>query len=173
MTTAGEHLAGFAVSSRPRIPAEVRTRLDPCQPFCLWPEELRRAIESDVLVSMAASVAELTLTGHLGRQEPAVAEQAAELIAAHPATEEDLSWAQEVVDAPSAEEHNDVKTIAKATWTAHGRDLASAGAWLEYMTAQTRALVSLHADQIVRLGDVLADNPLLSGEAIAAMLRAP
>jgi hypothetical protein len=168
-TVAGTHLAGVTVSSRPRLPRPVLDGFDPCQPFCRWPVELRRSIEADVLYAMAGSVAELMLTGSLGRQEPMVAEAAAELVAAHPPTDEDRSWAAEVVDQPI--KHNDTEQVARATWTAHGRDLASAQTWLEHMEAQCRALVEAHAEKIIRIGDVLAQNPLLGGEALAAMLR--
>lgn len=78
---------------------------------------------------------------------------------------------ERLVDDP-AEAESDAEAVAILAVSVLGTDLASMHAWLSYLEGQARTLVLAEAPKITRLADVLRLRHTLSGEAVAAVLRA-
>lgn len=171
----GTHLAGCARSVVRPVPEVVWGLVNVEQPFCLWPSEVRSGLEDDVLVWIAGDLASLLLAPpKSGRQVPTIVERAAaeveQLVATAPEpSQAELAALCVIVDTPGL---SDADQIARTAWMTHGRDLASANAWLGYLEAQCRAVIATQAGNIQAVARALALRRTLSGEQVAALLRA-
>lgn len=169
-TEPGEYSNGVCRSVPPSAPPGTFDPVNIARPFFLWPEAARRLLEARTMIVMGGDVAADLLDDPDARVPDTVAvrivEQMAEL--PEPGMEERAELAAMVndEDAPSDEDQ-----VTKMVWAAHGGDLASAKAWLDYLYRQVRQIVRAEADRILALADVLAVQPTLTGEMVAALLR--
>jgi len=159
------------------VPESDFAGVDVDKPFSTWPGSARAAIESRVIQLLAGELAALMLApapARLGRVGPTVVEEAAEQAAALAAnlpqpTAADVADLAAGVDIP---DQSDAAKIAEWCWSVHGSDHASAALWLGYLECQTKALIMVHRSDIERLAATIAIRGSLSGEAVAALLRA-
>jgi hypothetical protein len=166
---AGLHSEGCALFTVPGVPADVFARMDASRPFTLWEPELRRTLETRVMVSMAGEVGALLLMPRAGRYIPPVRERAVALAASLPEpSAQAVAEVRELADSPTAD--TDAHAVAQLAWAGFGSDYASAGMFLQFAEAQTRAIVDQEADRIRRLADVLAERATLTGQAAETVL---
>lgn len=176
----GGVLDGCSTHALPGLPPETMqgsvAALGDGRPFVCWPAAMVRRVEALVVIKMAGRLAELTLAERepaTSRQPATIAEQAtaeaAGLLPEPPAALVER-YAATVSDPDAAE--SDAEAVAMFAASAHGDDLASMRAWLEYLEGQARALVLAEAPRIRRLAHALRLRDTLGGEAVAAVLRA-
>jgi hypothetical protein len=137
-------------------------------PFALWPQEHQSWLQEAVLVELAGDVAVCVLQPLSDHEEPAVATEAIAIVEDRPPTEAERQWAAEAVSDPLAK--SDPEKVARLARFAHRDDRHSAGAWVAYLHAQCMALVEHHEQPIRALAGHLRENPILSAEAVAAVL---
>jgi hypothetical protein len=135
-----------------------------------WPEDARRLLEAHTMILMAGDVAVEILDEEGSRLPDTAAEQIAEQVAELPEPGEDeraeLAAMMDDPDMPSDEDQ-----LPGLVWAAHHGDYASAKAWLDFLYRQVRQLVIAEADAISWFADVLEAEPILTGEAVMALLR--
>jgi hypothetical protein len=138
------------------------------RPLPLWSETARRLAEDHVQILMAGRFAELLLADG---PVPAMtaAEQITEQVAELPEPDADLytELAAMVDEAVPSDEDQ----VAKMTWAVHHSDYLTAVDWIDGLARQVSWLVQAEAERIRHLADVLEIEPVLSGEAVAAILR--
>jgi hypothetical protein len=161
---------GCAHMKAPPVPDAAIRAMNWSAPYLMWPALIREDLERRVCYNLAGKLGELMLAPPEGyqRQEETITEQAMEIAAALPATEADLQWAATVVHGPL---ETDTEKVAKLVRIAHRDDLAAGQRWLEFLEAMTRQMVLRYAPEIERLARVLEAEHILSGPAIAALLR--
>lgn len=163
-------------SARIVPPASSWAEFDGALPFALWPAEARASLESEVLISLAGQAAAELFAWQPGRvAEPVTAEVAEQLAAEHAAMAAGLpagvrEWARSAVDEDDAGEDDDARVL-RLMRTAHGADLASAHAHLDFMAAQVRAVVRAEQPRIALLARSLEVCGVLDAEQIAAVLN--
>lgn len=172
----GTRWAGCARSAAPPIPDELWAECGAERPFVSWPAPIRAQIEGEVVMLMAGELSALMLAPpSLGRTEPTVVEQAIEQAAVLATEDAALPEVRAQVEAITADldeiADDDQTKIARLAWLAHGPDHASAAAWLTYLAAQCRALITVEAARIIRLSEALAIRDTLTGDQVAALLR--
>ena len=176
----GSVLDGCSTHRLPGLPAgamqDAVQAINDELPFITWRAGMRDRIERLVVIKLAGQAAELCLGERApatSRQPVTVAEQAAAeaagLLPEPPAALVER-YAATVSDPDAAE--SDAEAVAMFAASAHGDDLASMRAWLEYLEGQARALVLAEAPRIRRLAHALRLRDTLGGEAVAAVLRA-
>jgi hypothetical protein len=164
---AGQLALGCSTYTSPRLP-DWQDGMEEL-PFILWPQAHQSQLQQRVLVALAGATAACVLMP-LADPEP-VAAEAIQIVEEHPADEEDQKWAAEAVSNPVI--RSDAEQVARLARLAHGDNNHSAHTWVEHLHAQTLALVERNERKIRRLADVLAEVEVLSGDAVAAMLREP
>jgi hypothetical protein len=134
-------------------------------PFVLWPEPVRRRLEAEAIISLAADLAEELFAGPVtGRMADPAAELAAELAAGA----DDLTWAAATVD--SIDHRPDSWHTAQAVFGAVGRDPVAVAAWTAWLECQARQLVIWQEATIRAVAAALDAHGTLGAEALAALI---
>lgn len=170
---------GCSRSLPPKIPAaalrEMREHDD--WPFLLWPEAVRRAVEGIVIQLMSGETAALLLRPKTGRYVLPVGDhalsRAAEVATAEPVAPHSSSPSLDVarlradVNTPGPSDADVIgETIARMFLS----DWHSAGAFLSWCEAQTRALVLAESERIERLALALLEYGTLTGSECIVIL---
>jgi len=168
----GTRFDGCASAEPLTVPADALARLDPEAPFCLWPAEVRRRVESDVMFGLAGDAAERVLfPPRTGRAEEPVAVRAA-VIAAKlpPATDIERAEAVAAVSDDDPEIRSDAANVARLANVAYPGDTMAQVRWLGFMAAECESLVLAHQAGIRRLAAVARELGTVGGEAAAGVL---
>jgi hypothetical protein len=163
------HSAGCALTEAPGI---VSARFDASQPLSLWACPARDDLTQRALILLGGRVAEDLLVVDQARSEP-LPEVAVALAAGLPETlpplpDDDMLRLAAFCDAP--DEPADEQRLAEYCRLAHGGDLVSAAAWVRYLEAQARFLITRDAAKVARLAEALGIHGELGEDAIKAVL---
>jgi hypothetical protein len=153
-----------------RSPSVDWRTLEASRPFAMWAPGAQRFVTNRVIMTMAGETAELVLLPRAGRYHPPMRERALQITAEMPAVTapEIAAVLEEQTNAPGVE--SDAAHVASLAWAGFGSDWASAGAFLQFCEAQTRAMVAYEAGRIERLASVLESDGTVDGDQIAALL---
>jgi hypothetical protein len=143
-------------------------------PFVTWPDDIRRYYEHSAVILLAGPIGAVMLSPPAaGRVPESVAEEAAgmvEKLAGQAEVPDEVTVLRQLVDEPL---DTDATRVAKMCWAAHGDDLIAAGAWLGWVEAAARSVVSANEKSIRRTAAILAEQDTLSGGQLAAALGGP
>lgn len=145
-------------------------RLDPTVSVVLWPAAVRRSIEVRALGAAAGVAAEDVLWWPTRHGPVRTPEPLAERVAyAAP-----LTGAQRLRLAAwedTARGLTDDEQLERLGAAMYPEDLPARVAWLRWVAAEARSIVTGGAERIERLAEVLADRGRLSGKAVRAVLE--
>jgi hypothetical protein len=139
--------------------------LDVEAPFVLWPQAVRRRLETDALISLAGDIAEELLSEPVAGR---VADPAAVVAAEMAASPADHAWAAVTVD--SLDSRPDSWCTARAVFAAVGRDAIAVAAWTAWLDCQARQLVIWREPVIRAVAAALDAHGTLGAEALAALI---
>jgi hypothetical protein len=172
VTVNGGTRADGCMTSEPlTVPPDALARLDPDAPFCLWPAEVRRRIESDAMFYLAGDAADRVLRPpQTGRTDEPVAVQAA-LIASKLPPPTDTERAEAVAAVNDDKAESDAVRAAFLATVAYPGDPMGQARWLAFMAAECESLVLAHQSGIRRLAAVVREVGTVGGQAAAGVLK--
>lgn len=166
----GVEWAGCTIAEPVGVSAEALEQLDPDAEFILWPPEVRRRIESDLLYFAAGGTAEHVLSPQDGRVSEPVSIRAAAIAATLPApTADERAQVLKLVSSDAG--RSDAEHIAALASVAYPGDEFGQARWLAYMAAECEVLVLRHAAEINRLAAVVQELRVVHGAAAASVLK--
>lgn len=156
-------------TSWPAVAADP-TDVDPDVPPPLWPAAARRNVEAEVMVLLAGDLAaELFARPTSGYRSPQPAERVIDQLP-EPTDGERHHLAN--AQAEESYDTDDARALALAVVAFGGHRLAAAAPWLTWLQAEARALLTAHADDVLRLADALESRRTLGGDAVYRVLTA-
>lgn len=167
----GARWAGMAHFDAPRPAAAELDTVDLDAPYLAWPAVVRHSIDTDALVAAAGDVAEDALWRGVARRPGApLAERAAELAVVAPLSDTEQRRIRAGRDTTTGK--TDAERLAELLALTHPDDHAAGAAWLAYITAAARTILTAQPAAVLRLAGQLAVDGTLSGAAVEAILRA-
>jgi hypothetical protein len=139
-------------------------------PFCTWPADYVRYLESDALVALAGPAAEAMWWDlvQMNAVEELLAAEPEPAVEFTPPTVEQSARALRVVEAEIPTDWQKAENAARMAFGSY--DVGSRHAWQTLMECQAAALVRANVGPIGELASRLADAGTLSGEAVEQLL---